>query len=200
MKKLLFGLAIVAMVLVTGCKNGDSWGDVNKKIKADEIKLTDGNWVYEYSYSAERTVSDWTGDYYGIEYSSIKGILKEENDGETHFTVSNGKVTVTKDVYSSSVTFPSDVDMTKVEASVNSYKAKSSTDSEYSISGSTVKYKYNASDKNLRKDISIEDFMNYYTNFYGDVYSNEDGTKYRYYNKWTDGVESSESERTLVKD
>ena len=200
MKKLLFGFALVAMILVAGCKNGDSWGDVDKKIKADEIKLTDGNWVYEYSYSAERTVSDWKGSIYDIEYSSIKGRLEEDFERVINFTVSNGKVTVTKNASSQTLKFPSDVDTSKIEAGVNKRKANGNTDYEYTVSGSTVKYKYNASEKNLAKDIPTDDFISNYLGISYDLYSNEDGTKYRHYNKWSDGVEESESEETLVKD
>ena len=198
MKKLLtvFGIALVAMVLAVGCKNGDSWGDVDKK--TTEIKLTDGDWEYESSGSSKMLASN-CGVMYGIDFSKLDGFIESEEEYSMTFTVSNGKVTMTSEKGSNSTTFPSGADTTPIQAEVTIYSATAEEGEDYSFSGSTAKYKYETPENKLQKDIPVDDFIDNYLDFYGTFYKNEDGTKYRYYSKRSDGVQNSEAETTLVK-
>ena len=197
MKKLLFGFALVAMVLAVGCKNGDSWGDVDKK--TTEIKLTDGDWEYESSSSSEILASN-VGNYFGVlDCSKLDGFIESEQEDSMTFTVSNGKVTITSSKGSSSTTFPSGADTTALQALVTLNSVAAEEGEEYSFSGSTAKYKYETPENKLEKDIPVDDFIDNYLDFYGTFYKNEDGTKYRKYKKESDGIQNSEEETTLVK-
>ena len=202
MKKLLFGFALVAMVLAVGCKNGDSWGDVDKRVT--EIKLTDGDWVYEKSGSGKYLTAD-DGGYLGtIDLSKVEGYTEYENEETIKFSVKNGKVTVSSDKGSWSTTYPSSIDKSMIEAYAATRKLMAGDGYEYSSSGSTVKCEYDIPERNLPKDMDVEDFLSDYNwlgNMYNAsyVYTNVDGTKYRRYSTWSDDIENSESEQTLVK-
>lgn len=202
MKKLLFGFALVAMVLAVGCKNGDSWGDVNKRVT--EIKLTDGDWVYEYSHSCKYSTAENGGNLGTIDLSKVEGYTEEENEETIKFSVKNGKVTVSSDKGSWSTTYPSSIDKSMIEAYAATRKLIAGDGFEYSSSGSTVKCEYDIPERNLPKDMDVEDFLSDsdwlgYMNNASYVYTNDDGTKYRRYTKQSDDIEYYEVERTLVK-
>ena len=194
MKKLLFGFALVAMLLAVGCKNGDSWGDDDKK--ATEIKLTDGEWEYESSNSYKRLASN-CGVRYGIDISKLDGFYEYDGEESISFTVSNGKVTVTSYKESATASLPSGVDTTALQATITTWNAYANKGQEYTCSGTTVKYKYDRPEGALPKDVPVDTFVDELD--LSGAYTNADGTKFRYYYKWTDDVEEGEYEQTLVK-
>ena len=183
-------------LLAVGCKNGDSWGDVDKKV--EEVKLTDGEWEYEMTSSGKRLASNYSYTYYGMDISKLDGFVEYDSETTMTFTVSNGKVTVTSHNQYETATLPSGVDTTVLQATITTWNAYANKGQEYSCSGTTVKYKYERPEGTLSKDVPVADFIDNYLDFDGG-YTNDDGTKYRYYRKSSDGIQESEYEETLVK-
>ena len=201
MKKLakLFGFALVAMVLFAGCGKKDKWKDVTED--CSKIELTDGDWVATSDYYEEIDVTKAPSEFAMIIAMAevTSGTVTIESESEICFTVKDGKVDVTSEETIYSIEFPSDTETTKIDAVVEFAKLMDS-DADISRKGTKLKSKETTADAKLKKGVAVDSFVDMLEDEVdlSKLKTNEDKTKYRYYEKAEDG--KSEVEMTLAKD
>ena len=201
MKKLvkLFGFALVAMVLFAGCGKKDKWKDVTED--CSKIELTDGDWVATSSYYEEVDVTKAPSEMAVIIGMAgvTSGTITIETESEIEFTVKDGKVDVTSEETISSIEFPSDTETIMIDAVVEAAKLMD-PGADISRKGTKLKSKETTAEAKLKKGVAVDNFV-YMLEDEVDMSklkTNEDKTKYRYYEKAEDG--KSEVEMTLAKD
>ena len=201
MKKLvkLFGFALVAMVLFAGCGKKDKWKDVTED--CSKIELTDGDWVATSYYYEEVDVTKAPSEMAVIIGMAgvTSGTITIEKESEIDFTVKDGKVDVTSEETISSIEFPSDTETIKIDAVVEAAKLMD-PDADISRKGTKLKSKDTTAEAKLRKGVAVDNFVDMLEDEVdlSKLKTNEDKTKYRYYEKAEDG--KSEVEMTLAKD
>ena len=201
MKKLakLFGFALVAMVLFAGCGKKDKWKDVTED--CSKIELDEGDWVATSYYYEEIDVTKAPSEVAMIIAMAgvTSGTVTIEDESEISFTVKDGKVDVTSEENISSIEFPSDTETIKIDAVVEAAKLMDS-DADISRKGTKLKSKETTAEDKLSKGVAVDRFASRLENRVdmSKLKTNEDKTKYRYYEKAEDG--KSEVEMTLAKD
>ena len=201
MKKLakLFGFALVAMVLFAGCGKKDKWKDVTED--CSKIELTEGDWVATSYYYEEIDVTKAPSELAMIIAMAgvTSGTVTIEDESEISFTVKDGKVDVTSEETISSIEFPSDTETIMIDAVVEAAKLMD-PGADISRKGTKLKSKETTAEAKLKKGVAVDTFV-YMLEDEVDLSklkTNEDKTKYRYYEKAEDG--KSEVEMTLAKD
>ena len=128
-----------------------------------------------------------------------KKIQTIEDESEIEFTVKDGKVDVTSEETISSIEFPSDTETIQLDAVVEAAKLMDS-DADISRKGTKLKSKETTAEAKLRKGVAVDNFVDMLEDEVdlSKLKTNEDKTKYRYYEKAEDG--KSEVEMTLAKD
>ena len=202
MKKLLtvFGIALVAMVLASGCKKEDPWKDCDKK--ATKIELTDGTWeAVDYGYMKYPASEDKD-----LAAAGITGDVESENEGSVKFTVADKKVNFVSGESSGYTKYPSGVNTSELEAYATFMNKMLGKDA-YSVSGSKLKYSYELTGDELAamykmpKDCPVDSFTPVLEEDIDmdNLYTNEDGTKYIYKFEGKQGNAEVETKMTLRK-
>ena len=109
------------------------------------------------------------------------------------------EVDVTSEETISSIEFPSDTETIKIDAVVEAAKLMD-PDADISRKGTKLKSKDTTAEAKLRKGVAVDNFVDMLEDEVdlSKLKTNEDKTKYRYYEKAEDG--KSEVEMTLAKD